>query len=316
MLKKLNASWSDKTAKLAGVIACVAVCSASMQAHAQAAPAANAAAAKTPAVSAAPAVKAPAAKRSAGEAVVPATPLFIVHLTTGPGWTKDQSADAQAGFSEHSKNLSRMRNDGLLLVGARYKDSVADKGMLIVRAANKEAIVAEFAGDPMVRNKKFVLDIAEFKPFYDGFVAMPDRTAATKDSPLSALNWLAGCWFGRNGRTEFREQWMRVAGGVMLGTGHTTANGKLLSYESMRIELDPAGQPVYVVTPSDEPQASFKSTKYDAGGIIFENPAHSFPQTIKYLLRSDGTLDARIEGKMPDGREARAEFPMRRASCE
>ena len=309
MLKISNAGWSKKAANRVGAMACIVMYGACLPANAQA-PAATAPAAKS-----ATAPVAITAKRSGGEAVQPATPLFIVHLTTGPGWTKDQSVDAQAGFSEHSKNLLRLRNDGLILVGARYKDSVADKGMLIVRAANKAAVAAEFANDPMVKDKKFVLDIAEFKPFYDGFVAMPDRTAATTDSPLSALNWLAGCWFGRNGRTEFREQWMREAGGVMLGTGHTTANGKMLSFEAMRIELDANGTPVFVAKPSDQEEASFKSVKYDAEGIVFENPTHDFPQRIKYLLKADGTLDARIEG-MLKGREARIEFPMRRASCE
>jgi len=260
---------------------------------------------------------APAATRpSSGEVVIPALPLFIVQLTAGPAWTKGQPADTQAGYAEHSKNLARLRGDGLLVMGARYKDGTTDKDMIIVRAASRDAVIAEFAGDPMVKDKKFNLDVADFQPVYDGFVARPERTAAATDAPLASLNWLAGCWFGSNGRTQFREQWMRAAGGVMLGMGHTTTMvGKMLSFEAMRIELDATGIPVFVAKPSDQTEASFKSVKYDATSIFFENPTHDFPQRIKYQLKADGTLDARIEGVLK-GREARIEFPMRRASCE
>ncbi|MEP7157233.1 MAG: DUF6265 family protein [Betaproteobacteria bacterium] len=257
----------------------------------------------------------PAARPATGESVLPAQPLFIVQLLTGPAWEKDKAADAQAGFAEHSKNLARMRSDGLLVVGARFKDSVADKGMLIVRAATREAVLAQFESDPMVKERKFVLDVAAFNPFYDGFVARPERIGATPDSPLASLNWLAGCWYGRNERSEFREQWMRPAGGVMLGMGHSTYKGKMLSFESLRIELDATGIPVYTIKPSDQAEASFKSTRYDATTIVFENPTHDYPQKITYSLRANGMLDAKIEG-MLKGREARIDFPMRRASCE
>jgi len=262
----------------------------------------------------------PAGAPGASQAETPATPqpLFIVQFSTGPGWEQDKPADEQAGFKEHSQNLSRLRRDGLLVLGARYQDRAADKGMLIIRADNTEAVKAQFGGDPMVKNKLFVLDIAEFMPFFDGYVGHPARTAAAPDSPLNALAWLSGCWFGRSGRNEFREHWMRPAGGLMMGMGRTTSGGKAVSYETMRIELDSAGVPVFVTKPSDQPEARFKSVKSDAGNansIVFENPDHDFPQRVKYQLNADGTLDARIEG-MLKGREARIDFPMRRASCE
>lgn len=146
-------------------------------------------------------------------------------------------------------------------------------------------------------------------------VTGPAGSAAVPDAPLEALAWLAGCWTGKTGRNEFREHWMRPAGGLMLGMGRTTSRGKAIGYEAMRIEADPAGVPVFTAKPSDKPEASFKSIKFDATGIVFENPDHDFPQRIKYQLRPDGTLDARIEGNLK-GREARIEYPMQRTSCE
>ena len=136
-------------------------------------------------------------RASSAETITPPQSLFIVHLTTGPAWIKSKPAQEQAGFKAHSQNLSRLRTGGLLVMGAR-QDRAADKGMLIMRADNIEAVNAQFAADPMVKEKLFVLDIAEFQPFYDGFIAQAVRPAGTvvaPDSPLNALTWLAGCWF-------------------------------------------------------------------------------------------------------------------------
>ena len=270
-------------------------------------------AAKSPA-----SVAAPVARIASGEVVAPPQPLFVVHLTTGPAWNKDKPPHEQAGFKEHSQNLSRLRNAGLLVMGARYQDSVADKGMLIVRAMSLDAVRAEFAADPMVKDKLFALDIAEFKPFYDGFIARPPVTVGSVAGPasaLNALNWLAGCWFGRSGNNEFREHWMRPSGGMMMGMGRTMSGGKVVSHETMRIELDNTGIPVFVAKPSGQLEASFKRVKSDEKSIEFENPMHDFPQRVKYQLNLEGGLDARIEGNLK-GREARIDFPMRRASCE
>jgi len=257
----------------------------------------------------------PAARTASAEPAASAPTLFIVHLTRGPAWNRDRPAGEQAGFREHSQNLNRMRADGVLVVGARYKDSTADKGMLLIRAANADAVQAQFATDPMVREKLFALDIAEFSPFYDGFVARLARAAAAPESPLNALAGLAGCWAGGSGKFAFREHWMRPAGGLMMGMGRTLVDGRIASYEAMRIELDADGTPAFVAKPSGQAEGRFRMVKNDAAGVVFENPLHDFPQRVRYQLKADGSLHARIEG-VRDGKERGIDFPMRRASCE
>ncbi|MBL8523494.1 MAG: hypothetical protein JNN20_07395 [Betaproteobacteria bacterium] len=247
-------------------------------------------------------------------------PLFVVHLTTGPAWAKDIPPTQQAGFRAHSDNLARMRSENVLVMGARYKDKVADKGMLLIRAANIDAVRAQFDADPMVNAKLFVLDIAEFAPFYEGFVNRAPRppSAIVTSRPatqLDALQWLAGCWAGSSGKMAFREHWMRQAGGMMMGMGYSIADGKLASFEAMRIELDITGDLAFVAKPSGQPEASFKMVKNDADGAVFENPAHDFPQRVRYQLKSDGSLHARIEGTK-DGKTRGVDFPMRRVSCD
>lgn len=101
----------------------------------------------------------------ADEAATP-HPLFIVHFETGANWEADKPFHEQAHASDHGANLKRLRDAGLILLGARY----ADKGMLVLRAESEAAVRAEIDRDPMVTNDVFTYTIHAFHPFYEGCV--------------------------------------------------------------------------------------------------------------------------------------------------
>ncbi|MES2696786.1 MAG: DUF6265 family protein [Verrucomicrobiota bacterium] len=129
---------------------------------------------------------------------------------------------------------------------------------------------------------------------------------------VNDLAWLVGTWsFERNGRVV-TERWTAPAGGVMLGMSRTVAGEKTLEYESIAIRTDAQGTVIYVAKPSGQAEATFKLTKLDANAreVVFENPAHDFPQKISYVLKADGTLLAAIEGTR-GGKARRVEFPYR-----
>lgn len=92
--------------------------------------------------------------------------LFIVHFTTGPAWRADVPFQQQHHAGAHSENLKRLREEGALLLGARY----ADKGVIILRAATEQEARARIERDPAVEAGVFVYDLAPFHPFYDGYV--------------------------------------------------------------------------------------------------------------------------------------------------
>lgn len=240
--------------------------------------------------------------------------LFVVHFTTGLAWEATKLPHQQAGMREHSANLARLRDEGKLVTGARYKDSHADKGMIVLRAASKAEVAGELARDPMVSEGRFNADIAEFTPFYDGYVARAARPDAT--TPLARFAWLAGCWEGNNGSALSREHWMREGGGMMMAMARTMRDGRVISHEAIRLELDADGvTPVYVPKPSNQKEARFKLASDAGGRFVFENPEHDFPQRIIYQRQPDGGLMARIEGSR-DGKARGIDYPMKRASCE
>ena len=132
---------------------------------------------------------------------------------------------------------------------------------------------------------------------------------------IQSLTWLSGCWEmnlpGKN--MSSTEQWMKPAGGMMMGAGRTIKNGRILDYEFLRI-VEEADGVFYIAKPTgNKEETKFKLVRSSAWEVTFENPAHDFPQRVIYKLTGD-KLDARIEGTK-DGKTRGVAFPYTRAAC-
>jgi hypothetical protein len=126
------------------------------------------------------------------------------------------------------------------------------------------------------------------------------------------LAFMAGCWtFDRNGQT-IEEHWLAPAGGTLLGVSRTVVGGKTVDFEFLQIRDLPEGL-AYIARPSGQAETTFRIASSTAEEIVFENPAHDFPQRIRYRRGKD-TLHARIEGTK-DGKTRGMDFPYARANC-
>ena len=151
----------------------------------------------------------------------------------------------------------------------------------------------------------------------------PAPAAAPKEvdaSSAAALSWLNGCWEGNVNQRSFREQWMPLRGGVMLGLGSTVYQEKLSSFEYLRVETRPDGV-FYVAIPSGKTESAFKlisAVADDSSSIFtFSNPEHDFPQRIIYRRGTEGWLYATIEGRIKgEDRDRQIIYPMRHVDCE
>jgi Domain of unknown function (DUF6265) len=128
----------------------------------------------------------------------------------------------------------------------------------------------------------------------------------------ASLAFLTGCWkFEAKGRVV-EEHWMAPSGGSLIGISRTVVNGKTSEFEFLQIRDLPAGL-TYIAKPSSQAEARFVATSASPEEIVFENPAHDFPQRIRY--RIDGSsLRAQIEGTV-EGKVRGVEFPYARVSC-
>ena len=146
--------------------------------------------------------------------------------------------------------------------------------------------------------------------------AMLSTAAATPSPPvtLEDLSWLSGCWAREDAEPGSEEHWTSPAGGVMLGMSRTLRGGKAIEYEFMEIREVSSGRLGYVAHPSRQAEATFPLLRGGPGEMVFENPAHDFPQRIIYRLAAPDRLIARIEGEQ-SGKSRGIDYPMRRAAC-
>ena len=131
------------------------------------------------------------------------------------------------------------------------------------------------------------------------------------DAPLKIdqVAWLQGCW---QMDAVVEEQWMAPRGGVMIGMGRTVRDGKLVEYESVVLR-EQDGRIAYEAHPSGQPSATFTAQTIGESTVVFENPAHDFPQRVGYT-RDGESLLAWIEGTA-NGKSRRIDFPYRRVAC-
>lgn len=90
--------------------------------------------------------------------------LFAVEIKVGPNWDATKPPQEQAYFQEHSTNLRRMREDGNLILGARY----SDKGLVVVAASSAEDVRSMMGADPSIAAGTFVFEVHPFNVFYPG----------------------------------------------------------------------------------------------------------------------------------------------------
>jgi hypothetical protein len=140
-------------------------------------------------------------------------------------------------------------------------------------------------------------------------------TAIGEESGIEKLGWISGCWVSDNGKQRIEEQWMRPAGGSMIGMGRTVVDDKTHSTEFMQIR-EREGRIAYIVAlEMGAKPVVFRLVKSSDGEAVFENPQHDFPQRIIYRRESPDALFARIEGD-EKGVTKGIDFHYKRARCQ
>ena len=135
---------------------------------------------------------------------------------------------------------------------------------------------------------------------------------------MAPFAWLAGCWQGSVNERDFREEWLPLRGGMLIGAGQQVMHGAMQDYEFLRIEARADG--VYFTQFSgDGKQASFRlagTTTDDKDTIFtFANTAQAFPARLVYRRGTEGWLYETIEGPL-SGSDKKVIYPLRRVDCE
>jgi Domain of unknown function (DUF6265) len=174
--------------------------------------------------------------------------------------------------------------------------------------------------------RRMVVAVVLFVPVVSGFPPSPTlrrvspelawiQRAAADSQTVTGIQraaWLQGCWESTTPTRSVEESWTTARGGSMIGVGRTIRDGKMIAYE-MIVLREQGDRLAYEAHPSGQPAATFFSTRISASELVFENPAHDFPQEVGYRRDGDSLL-AWIRGTQ-NGKERRVEFPYTRARC-
>lgn len=119
---------------------------------------------------------------------------------------------------------------------------------------------------------------------------------APAQEPVTAMpNWLAGAWTNAGQSDEWWEEWWTPdKAGIMLGASRSGKQDALGFFEHMRI-IRQDGTVHFCALPKGQAGACFKAVSATATEIVFENPAHDFPNRIVYRREGD-ELFAQISG--------------------
>lgn len=134
---------------------------------------------------------------------------------------------------------------------------------------------------------------------------------AASAATIGQIGWLQGRWLMDIPGGVVEEVWLAPRGNSMIGVSRTVRADTLYGFETIIVRETDQGL-VLEARPSSQPPGTFHSVTVGDSLVVFENPAHDFPQRITYRRVSNDSLSAWIEGNY-EGEEARVDFGYRRA---
>ncbi len=91
---------------------------------------------------------------------------YAALFSRGAGWDTTKGPNAQPFFKEHGLNLSRLKKEGKIAIGARY----GEMGMVVFPAESEEEVRGHFFNDSLVVKDILRMEIVKFNPFYKGCI--------------------------------------------------------------------------------------------------------------------------------------------------
>lgn len=127
--------------------------------------------------------------------------------------------------------------------------------------------------------------------------------AAAPAAKVDDLAWMAGSWSVETDGRWTEEYWTIPRGGVMLGASRSGRGETLREFEFLRVQAGKDGLLACIAQPGGGAPVAFSLAAHDAMSATFENPAHDYPQRIRYAREGD-VMTATISAI--DGSKARS----------
>ncbi|MFM5954324.1 MAG: DUF6265 family protein [Novosphingobium sp.] len=94
--------------------------------------------------------------------------------------------------------------------------------------------------------------------------------------------WMAGTWMMEDGANWSDEVWTDPRGGMMLGLSRSGFGPQLQNWEVTQIRFKNDGTVSFFAQPQGKAAVEFPLVLISEEAIEFANPAHDYPQRIRY----------------------------------
>ncbi|MBL7888216.1 MAG: hypothetical protein JNL24_01620 [Bacteroidia bacterium] len=140
-----------------------------------------------------------------------------------------------------------------------------------------------------------------------------EEISNSKNELLSRSSWLIGTWVNTTPRGKMVEEWKKESDSSFVGKSYFI---KTDTMPAEALKLVQRGNNLFyiptVINQNGGLPVTFKHTISSESQIVFENPAHDFPQKISYTLINKDSLVAEISGTR-NGQPKKIKFPMKRS---
>jgi hypothetical protein len=130
---------------------------------------------------------------------------------------------------------------------------------------------------------------------------------------ITKADWLIGSWENKSEYGDLSESWQKENDSVYKGQSFFIKRKDTIHSEAIvlsEINGEVSYSPQVKGQNNDKP-VDFKMTSATDKQLVFENPAHDFPQKITYTKITNDSLVAEISGKQ-QGKPMSEKYPMKR----
>ena len=113
-------------------------------------------------------------------------------------------------------------------------------------------------------------------------LAVAPVTAVAGEEARDLPIWMTGAWAHAEGAKWADEFWTPPRAGIMIGASRAGEGEKLKFWEHMRIVREADGKLAFWAIAGMQQPVRFAEARKTASEIVFENPAHDYPQRIRY----------------------------------
>ena len=124
---------------------------------------------------------------------------------------------------------------------------------------------------------------------------------AVQAQEAASLGWMAGDWVEVKDGQVTEEVWLAPRGGRLIGMGRTGKTDARGPFEYMRIEAGLDGRLTFTAQPNGAKPSGFPLETASREAISFANPAHDYPQRVRYWREGELLL---AEVSLKDGSKA------------